>query len=191
MKPLQGIIPIVNTTFHPDGSIDMESQIRLVRHLLGQGVHGLAFFGNAGEGYTLSEEERTMILEAALVEVSGQVPVIVSTGHTGTDQAVRQSVRAAEIGADVLMILPPYLLKPDANGVFGYFRAISDAVSIPIMVQDAPLMTQVAMPVPLLARMGKELEHVEYVKVEAPPTAPKLGCACPTGGRAPSRPLAD
>jgi 2-keto-3-deoxy-L-arabinonate dehydratase len=175
MLPLQGILPIVNTTFHPDGSLDMESQLGLVRHLLGQGVHALALFGNASEGYTLSDEERASVLNAIVKEVQGRIPVIVSTGHTGTDQAVQQGIRAQQMGADVLMVLPPYLLKPDGQGVFEYFEAISNAVTIPIMVQDAPLMTQVAMPVPLLARMGEALEHVLYVKVEAPPTAPKIG----------------
>jgi 2-keto-3-deoxy-L-arabinonate dehydratase len=174
VKSLQGILPIVNSTFHQDGSIDMESQLSLVRHLISQGVHGVALFGNASEGYTLSEEERSKILKAVVAEVAGQVPVIVSTGHTGTDQAVRQSLEASDMGADALMVLPPYLLKPDGQGVFEYFNAISNAVSIPIMVQDAPLMTQVPMPVALLARMAKELEHVTYVKVEAPPTAPKI-----------------
>lgn len=175
MLALKGILPIVNTTFHPDGSLDVESQIRLVRHLLAQGVHGLALFGNASEGYTLADDERTTILRAVVAEVAGRVPVIVSSGHTGTDQAVQQSVRAMRMGADALMILPPYLLKPDAQGTFEYFEAISNAVDIPIMVQDAPLMTQVSMPVPLLVRMGEELKSVMYAKIEAPPTAPKIG----------------
>jgi len=65
---------------------------------------------------------------------------------------------------------PPYFLKTDGDGLMYYFDAISKAVKIPIMVQDAPLMTQVAMPPALLARMGREIENVKYVKVEAPPT---------------------
>jgi 4-hydroxy-tetrahydrodipicolinate synthase len=65
-------------------------------------------------------------------------------------------------------------LKPDAQGIFDYFSAISQAVTIPIMAQDAPLMTQVILPAPLLARLGRELEHVVYAKIEAPPTAPKI-----------------
>lgn len=174
MQSLHGILPIVNTTFHPDGSLDMESQLSLVRHLIRQGIHGLALFGNASEGYTLSDDERSTVLAAVVREVSGKVPVIVSTGHTGTDQAVQQSRIAQQMGADVLMVLPPYLLKPDAQGVYDYFKAISDAVRIPIMVQDAPLMTQVSIPASLLARMGRELEHIQYAKVEAPPTAPKI-----------------
>lgn len=174
MKTLRGIIPIVNTTFHEDGSLDLESQGRLIRHLLSQRVHGVALFGNASEGYTLTQEERDRVLKLVLEEVSGEIPVIVSTGHTGTYPAVELSRAAAAAGADALMILPPYLLKPDAQGVYDYFAEISKAARIPIMVQDAPLMTQVNMASPLLARMARELEFVTYAKIEAPPTTLKV-----------------
>jgi 4-hydroxy-tetrahydrodipicolinate synthase len=174
MKKLRGIIPILNTTFNEDGSLDLESQRSLTRHLLGQGVHGVALFGNASEGYALTQADRDCILKAVLEEVSGKVPVIVSTGHTGTIPAVEMSRSAADAGADALMILPPYLLKPDAQGVYDYFAEISKAVDIPIMAQDAPLMTQVNMPSTLLARMGRDLESIAYAKVEAPPTTLKI-----------------
>ena len=173
-KLLKGVVPIVNTTFREDGSLDLESQARLVRHLLGQGVHGIALFGNASEGYTLTQAERDQLLKLIVREVNGQVPVVVSSGHTGTDVAVQISKSAEDEGADALMILPPYFMKPDAQGIFDYFAAISKAVSIPIMVQDAPLMTQVVLASSLLIRLGREIEHVEYAKIEAPPTAPKI-----------------
>jgi 2-keto-3-deoxy-L-arabinonate dehydratase len=173
-KLLKGVVPIVNTTFREDGSLDLESQARLVRHLLGQGVHGIALFGNASEGYTLTQAERDQLLKLIVREVNGQVPVVVSSGHTGTDVAVQISKSAEDEGADALMILPPYFMKPDAQGIFDYFAAISKAVSIPIMVQDAPLMTQVVLACSLLIRLGREIEHVEYAKIEAPPTAPKI-----------------
>jgi 2-keto-3-deoxy-L-arabinonate dehydratase len=174
MSNFTGIFPIVNTTFLEDGSLDLESQVRLVRFLLECGAHGLGLFGTASEGYTLSTDERVQLMRLILREVDGRVPVIVSTGHTGTDVAVMLSRQAEAEGADALMVLPPYFLKPDADGIFQYFQAISAAVSIPIMVQDAPIMTQVAMGPPLLARMARELKHVRYAKIEAPPTAPKM-----------------
>jgi 2-keto-3-deoxy-L-arabinonate dehydratase len=174
MTNFAGIFPIVNTTFREDGSLDLESQTRLVRFLLDSGAHGLGLFGTASEGYTLAAEERLQLMRLILKEVAGRVPVIVSTGHTGTDVAVALSRQAEAEGADALMILPPYFLKPDADGVFEYFRAIDEAVDIPIMVQDAPLMTQVAIGPALLSRMARELEHVRYAKIEAPPTAPKI-----------------
>lgn len=190
MQSLGGVIPIVVTTFHEDGSIDLESQRRLIRHLLGQGVHGLALFGNASEGYALTDGEREKILALTIEEVHGSVPVIVSSGHNGTHGAVELSRAAENAGADALMVLPPFYIKPDTQEVYGYFAAISKAVRIPIMVQDAPLMTQVSMPAGLLARMSNELEQVRYVKVEAPPTAPKItdileqakGCITLLGG---------
>jgi 4-hydroxy-tetrahydrodipicolinate synthase len=169
---MQGVFPILATTFHDDGSLDLESQATLVRHLLEQGAHGLGLFGNAGEGYALSDHERIRLLE--LVRGITKVPLIVSTGHSGTCLAAELSRKAQGLGADGLMVLPPSFMKTDADGLMFYYEAISKAVDIPIMVQDAPLMTQVAMPAALLSRMGREIENVKYAKIEAPPTAPKI-----------------
>ena len=114
------------------------------------------------------------MLAAIVKRVDGRVPLVASTGATGTEIAVRASKQAQDMGVQVLMVLPPYFLKPGADGILQYFDAISKAVSLPIMVQDAPLMSQVPMPATLLAKMAREIEHVSLVKVEAPPTAPKF-----------------
>ena len=172
---LRGVFPIVVTPFHDDGSIDYDSLDRLVDHLLEQGAYGLGLFGNASEGYTLIGSERPEMLRRVGKRVNGRVPVVVSTGHTGTDAAIALSREAEDLGASALMVLPPYFLKPDGEGLLFYFGAISAAVSIPVMVQDAPLMSQVALPVPLLARMARECSNVTSAKIEAPPTAPKIG----------------
>ena len=169
-----GVFPILATPFTEEGEIDVASQLRLVDHLLEQGVHGLGAFGNAGEGYALRPQEKTSLLDEIVRHVDGRVPVIVGVGATGTATAVQACQQAEAQGALGLMVLPPYYVKPDADGLRYFYSSISDAVSIPIMVQDAPLLSQVAMPPSLLARMAREIEHVEYVKVEAPPTAPKI-----------------
>lgn len=182
MTSLTGIFPILNTPFHDDGSIDLDSQARLVDYLLESGAHGFGLFGNASEGYALLGDERRRILDLVVRRVDGRVPLVVSSGHTGTDAAVALSREAEDSGANALMVLPPYFLKPDGDGLLRYFSAIGDAVRIPIMVQDAPLMTQVAMPAPLLARMAREIERVRYAKVEAPPTAPKVSAVVAAGG---------
>jgi 2-keto-3-deoxy-L-arabinonate dehydratase len=182
MRKVEGIFPILNTTFHEDGSLDLDSQARLVHYLLDAGAHGLGLFGNASESYALMGEERTSILSVVVKEVDGRVPLVVGSGHTGTDGAVLLSKQAQDLGAGALMVLPPFYLKTDADGLMHYFDAISRAVRIPIMVQDAPLMTQVAMPAALLARMAREIERVQYVKVEAPPTAPKVSAVLAAGG---------
>ena len=174
MKDFAGIFPILCTTFADDGTVDLDSQQRLVDYLIEAGAHGLGLFGNASEGYTLTGAERTAILKMVRKQVDGRIPLVVSSGHTGTDAAVALSCEARDEGADALMVLPPYYMKTDGDGLMFYFYAISRAAGIPIMVQDAPLMTQVAMPPALLARMAREIEQVRLVKVEAPPTAPKV-----------------
>ena len=160
--------------FRSDGSLDFASQGRLVDYLLESGAHGLGLFGNASEGYALADSERQELLAAIAKQVNGRVPLVVSTGATGTDLAVRVSQTAQDHGASAVMVLPPYFLKPGVDGLMFYYEAISKAVTIPIMVQDAPLMSQVPMPATLLARMAREIEHVSLVKVEAPPTSAKF-----------------
>jgi 4-hydroxy-tetrahydrodipicolinate synthase len=176
------VYPILATTFHDDGSLDLESQARLVDHLILSGVHGLGLFGNASEGYALTPAERAAILKLVHREVNGRVPIVVSSGHTGANAAVELSKEAQDLGADALMVLPPYYMRTDADGMMFYFDAISQAVTIPLMVQDAPLMTQINMPSALLARMAREIERVEYAKVEAPPTAVKVSAVVQAGG---------
>ena len=170
----QGIIPILLTTFDEAGRLDIDSQLRLADYLIESGAHGLALFGNASEGYTLSGADRIRLMQAIVPHVNRRVPVIVSAGHTGTDCAAELAREAEGLGADGLVVLPPYYIKPDAGDLMRYYGVVSAAVRIPIMVQDAPLLTQVAMPPTLLARMAKEITNVHYVKVEAPPTAPKV-----------------
>jgi len=173
-KKIEGIIPILATPFHDDGSIDADGQQQVVDHILDQGAHGVGVFGNAGEGYTLLGNERRTLLEAIVKRVNGRAPVVVGIGATGADLAVSLSREAEQLGADALMVLPPYYLRPDGDGVVFFYQVIGDAIGIPIMVQDAPLLTQVAMPPALLARLAKEIPMVTCAKIEAPPTAPKI-----------------
>lgn len=181
---LEGIIPILATPFHEDGSIDIPGQLKVVDHLLEQGAHGLAAFGNAGEGYTLLADERRLLLEAIVKRVAGRVPIVVGVGATGTHQAAAAAKEAADQGADALMVLPPYYLKPDGDGVLQFFETVAAAAKIHIMVQDAPLLSGVPLPPALLARMGREIEHIDSVKVEQPPTAPKITKVCEAAGDA-------
>lgn len=169
-----GVYPILVTTFREDGSLDLVSQLKLVDYLLEQGAHGLGLFGNASEGYALEARERVELMKAIAGHVKGRVPLIASSGATGTRSAVELSKELAGLGADGLMVLPPYFLKTDGEGLMHYFGEISREARTPIMVQDAPLLTQVVMPPALLARMAREIEFVTMAKVEAPPTAPKV-----------------
>ena len=181
---LAGIYPILVTTFHEDGSLDIASQLKLTDFLLEQGAHGLGLFGNASEGYALEASERIELMRAIAKHVGGRVPLVASSGATGTRSAVELSKQLAGLGADALMVLPPFFLKTDGDGLMHYFNEISNAAPIPIMVQDAPLLTQVAMPPALLARMAREIEQLSYFKIETAGAASKLRELIRLGGDA-------
>ena len=94
MRSLEGVFPILNTTFHEDGTVDLDSQAKLTEHLLAQGAHGLGLFGNASEGYTLLADERRAILKTVRKVVEGR-SLVVSSGANGTDAAVALRKEAA------------------------------------------------------------------------------------------------
>jgi 2-keto-3-deoxy-L-arabinonate dehydratase len=104
------------------------------------------------------------------------VPVIVTTSHYGTGVAVERCRRAQSAGAAMVMLMPPYhgaTIRPSERGVFEFFRSVADAISIPIMIQDAPV-SGVTLSAPFLARLAREIDLVQYVKVEVPGAAAKL-----------------
>jgi len=115
-------------------------------------------------------------------EVNERIPLVASSGHTGTHVAVELSRESESLGADALMVLPPYYLKTDGEGLVHYYGAIANAVKIPVMVQDAPALTAVAMPPSLLARLARDIPGVRYVKVEAAPTTPKFSAVAREAG---------
>lgn len=170
--------------FDEKGRFDEESLRRLIEFQIRCGVHGVVIFGLASEVYKLTDEERKIILQVVVDQVKGRVPILAGAEHTGTEAAVQRSKAMEDLGAQGLMLTPPSLIKPDAEGIFDYYQAVSDAVRIPIMIQDAPTWTGITLPPSLLVRMMKEIERVRYVKVEAPPTGLKMSRIIELGGDA-------
>ena len=175
-SPYTGVFPIAPTPFNEDESLDLPGQQRVLDCMIDQGVDGICILANYSEQFLLTDKERNLLLELCLKHVAGRVPVIVTCSHFSTRVAVERAVRAEVAGAKMLMLMPPYhgaALRADEQGAFEHFAKIAEAISIPIMVQDAPL-SGVALSVNLLARMAKELPLVSYFKIEMPGTADKL-----------------
>ncbi|SCG76719.1 dihydrodipicolinate synthase family protein [Micromonospora coxensis] len=172
--PVTGLVPILATPFAPDGALAVDDLHRLLEFQLACGVDGIALFGFASETFALSARDREQILDAVDTVVGRAVPVVVGVNATGLPAAVEQARQAAERGAAGLMVLPPYMVKPSPTQLIDFYGTLAAQVPVPVMVQDAPNMTGVQMPVPLLAELAA-LPGVDAVKVEAPPTAPKCG----------------
>lgn len=187
MKPrYQGVFPVVPTTFKEDGSLDLESQKRCVDFMIDAGSHGLCILANFSEQFSLSDEEREQITRTVLSHVAGRVPVIVTTTHYGTAVCAARSRRAEELGAAMVMVMPPYhgatFRVPEAM-IYEFYARLSDAITIPIMVQDAPASGTV-LSAPFLARMAREIEQLAYFKIEVPGAASKLRELIALGGDA-------
>ena len=179
-----GVFPIAPTPFNEDESLDLSGQQRVLDCMTDQGVDGICILANYSEQFLLTDEERNVLLELCLSHVAGRVPVIVTCSHFSTRVAVERAVRAEAAGARMLMLMPPYhgtTLRADEQGIREHFARIAEAVTIPIMVQDAPL-SGVALSVNLLTRMAKELPQVSYFKIEMPGAAGKLRALIAAGG---------
>ena len=182
----QGVYPVVPTTFHEDGTLDLESQKRCVDFMIDAGSHGLCILANFSEQFSLSDEEREVITRTVLAHVAGRVPVIVTTTHYGTAICAARSRRAQEQGAAMVMIMPPYhgaTFRVPEPQIHEFYARVSDAIDIPIMVQDAPASGTVLSPA-FLARMAKEIEHLAYFKIETAGAASKLRELIRLGGEA-------
>ncbi|MDF2999744.1 MAG: dihydrodipicolinate synthetase, partial [Xanthobacteraceae bacterium] len=134
----------------------------------------------------LTDDERDLVMRTVLEHVADRVPVIVTTTHFATYVCAERSRRAREMGAAMVMIMPPYhgatFRVPEA-AIYDFYRAVSDAIDIPIMVQDAPVAgTQLS--VPFLAKMAKEIDNLAYFKIEVPQAAAKLRALIEAGGDA-------
>ncbi len=165
---MQGVFPILVTPFDERSRIDEESLRSLVDLNIRAGVHGLGI-ALGSEVYKLSEAERDQVTRIVVDQTRGRVPIVVNTGAPGTDLAVLYSRSAAEHGASALMLIAPTAAVP--SEIREYFGAVSDAVALPIFMQDvvgAPISA------PLARQIAEESEHVDYIKVESGYTPTKV-----------------
>ena len=184
-KAYSGIWPVAPTPFNDDGTLDLDGMRRVLDCVIDQGCDGLCILANFSEQFLISDAERDRLTRLSLEHVAGRVPVIVTVSHFASDIVVARARQAKDLGAAIVMMMPPYhgaLLKGTAEQTFEQFARVGE-VGIPIMLQDAPL-SGVDLPVPLLARMAREIEMLKLFKIECPGAAAKLRALVVEGGAA-------
>lgn len=169
-RTMRGIFPILCTPFFDDGQIDEASLRRVVDFNIQAGVHGLGI-ALASEVFKLTEAERERVTTIVVEQAAGRVPVVVNTGAAGTDLAVHYSRAAHANGADALMIMPPNFMGASNEEVVDYFKAINDAVPLPIFIQDTQM---VPVSTGLARQLAESCEWVQYIKVESQPVTAKV-----------------
>lgn len=185
-RPYRGVFPVAPTIFDETGQLDLEGQKRAIDFMIDAGSHGVCILANFSEQFLLTDAEREAVMSTVLEHVAGRVPVIVTTSHFSTEICADRSRRAQEAGAAMVMIMPPFFgatLRVSEAGIHDFFSRVSDAITIPIMIQDAP-MAGTPMSASFLARMAREIPNVSYFKIEVPGTAAKLRDLIAQGGEA-------
>lgn len=182
----KGVFPVVPTIFKESGELDIPGQKRCVDFMIDAGSNGLCILANFSEQFSISDDERDTLTREILQHVAGRVPVIVTTTHYGSLICAQRSRRAQELGASMVMIMPPYhgatIRVPEPN-IYEFFSKVSDAIDIPIMIQDAPV-SGTTLSAAFLAKMATEITNVAYFKIETPGAASKLRELIKLGGTA-------
>ena len=169
-KQMRGIFAILCTPFKDDESLDEDALRQEVNFCVEAGSHGIVMPVMASEFQTLSDSERKTVIRVTVEETAGRVPVVAGTHGLSAAHAVELSRHANEVGADAVIALPPYVTKPSLEGAYRYYQAISDAVDIPVFIQNASPPLGMGFPGTFVVKMAREIEHVEYVKEETAPT---------------------
>ena len=160
---LQGSIPALITPMK-NGAVDETAFRKFVAWQIKEGSHGLVPVGTTGESPTVTPDEHKSLIEICVSEAKGRVPVIAGTGSNNTAEAIEYTAHAKKAGADAALIVIPYYNKPTQDGIYAHYKAIADAVDIPIIVYNVPGRTVASISVETLDRLVKDFRNIVGVK---------------------------
>ncbi len=159
----KGAITALITPFK-DGKVDEKAYQAFIEWQINEGIHGLVPCGTTGESPTLTHEEHNRVIELCVEVAKGRVPVIAGTGSNSTEEAVALSVHAEKCGADAVLVAAPYYNKPNQEGLFQHYKAINDAINIPIITYNIPGRSVVDIADETTVRMVHELKNIVGIK---------------------------
>lgn len=163
-RPFRGVYTAIITPFTKKGEIDEESLQKIIEDQIQNGIDGLVPCGTTGESPTLSHEEHDRVIELTVKFANGRVPVIAGTGSNATSEAIRLSKHAEEAGVDAVLQVNPYYNKPTQNGLYQHFKAVADAISIPVIVYNIKGRTGINVETPTLVKLMHDCENIVGVK---------------------------
>jgi 4-hydroxy-tetrahydrodipicolinate synthase len=162
-KKFRGVFTVMITPLDTAGSVDIAALAAFTDWQIREGVHGLIPLGSTGEFLSLSEEERDGVARTVIEAAAGRVPVLIGTGAEDTRECVRLSLKAEQMGADGVMIIPPFYSTPTDDELVQHYRTVAEAISIPIMVYNNPATANVDLRPELVARIA-EIQGCDYIK---------------------------
>jgi len=172
----KGVVPVAPTIFTKDGALDLDGQRRCLDFMIDAGSNGICIHANYSEQFALGDEERDLITRTTLEHIAGRVPVIVTTSHFSARICAQRNRRAQELGAAMVMVMPPYhgaTFRVSEAQIFAFFEEVTQGIGIPLMIQDAPA-SGTTLSAPFLAKLARAMDAVSYFKIETAGAASKL-----------------
>jgi 4-hydroxy-tetrahydrodipicolinate synthase len=163
-QQIRGIFPPVITPFNEDESVDNAGFRVVIDRLISNGVHGIFVLGSTGEGYTLTKDEKTHVIDLALEIVGGRVHLMVGTGAITTRESIELTQYAEKVGADCISVLTPYFISPTQDELYYHYKAMLESVSIPILAYNNPARTCVNLLPKTAAHLAQEFSHFIGIK---------------------------
>jgi dihydrodipicolinate synthase/N-acetylneuraminate lyase len=171
---LAGVIPVLPTPFRETGEVDEASFRKVIDAAIADGAHGLAMFGLASEVFKLADAEKVHLTKILVDQCGKRVPVIVSITHHSLEVARREAMEAIHMGADALMIMPPFVMSPSLESVQSHIATIAADTTAPVIVQYAPIQTGASLNVEFIAALQRNCPNLAYVKVDSVPAGPMI-----------------
>lgn len=163
MIEIKGIIAAMQTPMHEDGSINEEEMRKQINRQIESGVNAIFCLGTNGEFYIMSMEEKIRVMEIFVGEARGRVPVYAGTGCVSTKDTITLSMKAKEIGVDVLSVITPYFAALNQEELYAHYKAIAEAVDLPIVMYNIPARTGVALAPATVGKLAK-IKNIVGVK---------------------------
>lgn len=160
----KGSLTALVTPFLPGGALDEKGLERLVNWQIDEGSHGLVPVGTTGESPTLTHEEHKLVVSQCVAITNRRVPIIAGAGSNNTVEAIDFSQHAQQAGADAVLVVTPYYNKPNQEGLYRHFKAVNDAIDIPIIIYNIPPRSVVDMSVETMQRLFNDCANIVGVK---------------------------
>ena len=161
---IKGIIPPILTPMNDDESINETELRHQVNRMIDAGVSGIFAFGTNGEAYALSHKEKVQILKVVVDETKKRVPVYAGTGCVTTRETITLSKEAEEIGADILSVIVPYFAAASQDELYDHYKAVAEAVNLPVVLYNIPARTGNALAPATVARLAKDIPNIVGAK---------------------------
>lgn len=162
-KAFRGTYTVMITPFDAEGGVDLAATADFAEWQIAEGIHGLVPLGSTGEFLSLTDDEKAAVAETVIRKADGRVPVLIGTGAESTDDVIRYSRQAEQLGADGVMIIPPFYSTPTEDELFEHYRRIGEAIALPIMIYNNPATANVDLTPRIVERLSR-IDNVRYIK---------------------------